>query len=133
MTRLPRYSLYLRLLRLSLVAGAAYDVVLAIGVAFAPDFVARLLRLPLPGAAFYLWLLAFLLVTIAAFYLLAAYDPASYRGNILVAIGARTAATMLLAAAAWREGLPGLYVAAVGDFVFAVAHMAFFVPLRRSS
>lgn len=131
MTRLPRYSLYLRLLRLSLVVGAAYDVVLAAGIAFAPDFVARLLRVPLPGAAFYLWLLAFLLVTIAAFYLLAAYDPASYRGNILVAIGARTAAAVLLAAAGRSAGLPGLYVAAAGDFVFAVAHTVFYLPLRR--
>ncbi len=131
MLRLPRYSLYLRLLRLSLVVGAAYDVVLATGLAFAPGVVTRLLRLPLPGEDFYLWLIALLLVTLAAFYLLAAYDPASYRGNILVAIGARTVATALLAAAAWSEGLPGLYVAAGGDFVFAVAHVAFYWPVRR--
>lgn len=133
MTRLPRYSLYLRLLRLSLVLGAAYDLVLAAGMAFTPDLVARLLRVPPPGAAFYLWLFAFFLATLAAFYLLAAYDPASYRGNILVAIAARTAAAALLAAAAFREGLPGLYAAAAGDLVFAVAHTAFYLPLRRSS
>jgi hypothetical protein len=132
MTRLPRYSLYLRLLRLSLLAGALYDLLLAAVLVFAADTVARGLGVPLPGEAFYLSLMAVFLVMMSAFYLLAVYDPTSYRGNILVAIGGRAAAVVVLATAALGNAdLTGLYVMAAGDLFFAVLHATLYWPIRQ--
>ncbi len=128
---LPRYSLYLRLLSLSLMAGALYDAALAGLLLAAPELPARWLELPRPPG-FYLHLLAVLLGMLAAFYALAAYDPRSYGGNVDVAIAGRAAAAgaMVLAARGNAE-LWGLYPLAAVDLGFAAVHAAFWVPIRR--
>lgn len=131
MTDLPRYSLYLRLLRWSLSIGAIYDLLLAGTMAFAPALLAGILKVPTPDEPFYLWLIAVILVMLAAFYALGAYDPHSYRGNILVAIFGRILAGGVLIFAGWTGELPGLYLAAAGDLVFGVAHAVFYWPVRR--
>jgi hypothetical protein len=128
---LPRYSLYLRLLRLSLIAGAVYDFVLAALLAFAPDLPAQLLGVPPPGEDFYLWLIAVIVAMLGAFYLLAAYDPVAYRGNVAVAIAGRAAAGVVLGMAARRSGLAGLYPLAAADLLFAAAHAGFWWPVRK--
>ncbi|RMH22669.1 MAG: hypothetical protein D6696_02685 [Acidobacteria bacterium] len=120
----------LRLLRWSLVAGALYDLVLAALLLLAPELPARLLAVPPPGEAFYLQLLAVLLAMIGVTYLLAAYDPVSYRGLIVLAIAGRSAAALALASAAGQPGLAGLNLLAAADFAFAAVHAACWLPIR---
>ncbi len=120
---LARYSFYLPLLRISLAVGGVYDLVLAALLALAPELTFGLLALPLPGEPFYLGLLVVLVAMVAALYLLAAYDPMAYAGNVLVAIGGRFSAGVMMAGmAAGRDDLDGLYVLAAVDLAFAVVH-----------
>ena len=118
-----RASICLSVLRISLRLGALCDLVLAALLVSAPDLPARLLAVPRPSEEVYLWLLAVMLAALAAVYLLAAYDPMAYAGNVLVAIGGRGAAAAALAAAALTgTGLEGLYLLAAVDLSFAVVH-----------
>ncbi len=132
LTPLSRRSLYLRLLRLGLAIGGFYDLVLAALLALAPSFASLLLSIPMPSEPFYVGLLVVLVSMAAAVYLLAAYDPMAYAGNVLVAIGGRFAAAVVMAAAAAGRGdLAGLYVLAAVDFSFAVVHAACWWPCRH--
>ena len=127
---LHRFRL-LWLLQASLALGALYDLGLAAALAVAPEPMARALSLPLPGAAFYLWILATLLTMLAALYLVAARDPRRYSAVISIAIGGRTLAALVLGLAAVPDpGLGGLYLLAAVDLAFAVAHAAFWLPIR---
>lgn len=130
---LPRYALYRRLLRASLAAGALVDLALAAALLVAPDKLLGLFALPMPGADFYLVLLAVLAAMAGAFYLLAVYDPIAYGGNIAVAIlGRGTAGVALLyTAAAGGDALTGLYPLAAVELVFAAAHAACWLPIRQ--
>jgi hypothetical protein len=123
----------LALLQASLAAGAVYDLVFAVLMVAAPGLPARLLALPLPGEAFYLWLLATLLAMLAALYLLAAHDPRRYSGVIAVAVAGRIAGALAFAWAAFREpGLSrGLLPLAACDLLLGVAPAAFWAPIRR--
>ena len=127
------HAILLRLLRLSLVAGALYDVFFAVIMVAAPRLPEHLLGLPQPGERFYLWLIAVLLVMLATCYLLAAYDPVSYRGNIVIAIvGRATGGLALLFATLYgRPDLEGLLPLGVADLAFAALHAAFWWPIRR--
>ncbi len=129
---LSRTSLYLPLLRVSLAAGGVYDLVLAALLALAPKPTFGLLALPLPNEPFYLGLLVVLVAMVATLYLLAAYDPMAYAGNVLVAIGGRFAAgvTMVFMAAG-RDDLSGLYILAAVDLAFAAVHAAGWLPCRH--
>lgn len=127
----PRHGRLLRALRTSLVAGALYDVAFAAVMVVAPSLPERIFGLPQPGESFYLWLIAVLLCMLAAFYLLAAWDPVSYHGNVAVAIGGRTAGgVVLLLATVGRPDLAGLLPLAIGDLVFAALHAFFWWPIR---
>lgn len=128
---LLRRGQWLRLLRLSLLAGALYDLGLAAQLLVAPDVAESLLRVPRPGEDFYLWLTAVMLGMLAAFYLLAASDPISYRGNVAVAIAGRAVAGLVLLHAGRKTGFAGLYVLAAGDLFFAAAHGLCWLPIRR--
>ncbi|MEL7061199.1 MAG: hypothetical protein AAGN46_14350 [Acidobacteriota bacterium] len=129
---LPRHSRFLRLLKISLVTGALYDFAFAALMIAAPDLPTRLLELPLPGATFYLWIMAIFLTMLGALYLFAAYDPRSYGGVIRVAIVGRSAGAIAFAAAAAGDNsLWGLYPLAAADALFALAHAVFWWPTRR--
>ena len=128
---LPNRSIFLRLLRWSLTAGAVYDLVFAALLLAAPELPERLLGIPGPGQPVYLWLLAVLLGMLAAFYGLAAFDPVSYKGNILVAIAGRAAAAVVLAAFALDDpALRGLHAVAAADAAFAAVHAGLFWKVR---
>ena len=119
---------FLKLLRLSLVAGAAYDAVFALLMVAAPGRLAEWFELPLP-ADFYLWLLAVLLVMLAALYLEAARDPRRYSTVVRVAIAGRLLGALVLGLAAWREpAFSGLWIAAGADAAFGLAHAYLWVP-----
>ena len=123
---------YLRVLRASLAVGGLYDLILAGLLALAPDFTSRALALPPPGEDFYRWLLAILVVMAAGVYLLAAYDPMAYAGNVLLSIVARAAAGVAMVwAAAGRVDLQGLYLLGAADLSFAVVHAAGWWPIRH--
>ena len=128
---LPRTGTYLRLLRFSLVAGALFDLVTGALLTGSPQLAERLLGLPRPAEPVYFWLLAALLGTLALFYLLAAYDPVSYRGNVAVAILGRAGAGLVLALAGWKSGFHSLWWPASMDLLFAAVHAIFWWPIRR--
>ncbi len=124
---------FLAWLRGSLVAGAVYDLIFALLMVAAPGVPARLLDLPLPPpeTMFYLWVMAVLLIMLAALYLLAARDTRRYSGIVAVAIAGRLLGALVLAFAAWRgPGLEGLYLLAAADAAFGLAHAAFWWPIR---
>jgi hypothetical protein len=134
MTLPARFALrfrFLRLLQLSLVLGAVYDAAFAALMLARPDLPARWLSLPLPGEAFYLWILAVLLAMLAALYLQAARDPRRYSGVIAAAIGGRLAGSLaLLLAALPRPDLGGLYALSAVDAAFGLAHAFLWWPIR---
>jgi hypothetical protein len=115
-------------LRWSLVLGALYDATFALLMVAAPRLPARLLGLPLPplpAGAFYLWIMAVLLLMLAALYLLAAADPGRYAGVVAVAVAGRLLGGLaFLAAAALSPSLAGLYPLAAADLAFGIAHAA---------
>lgn len=126
-----RRFLWLRLLRGSLVAAALYDLGFAALMTLAPELPARWFRLPLPGEAFYLWLIATLLAMLACLYLAAARDPRRYSAIIAVAIVGRLGGALLFAAAAWgRPDLSGLWSVSAADFALALTHAVAWAPLR---
>jgi len=124
----------LGLLRGSLVAGAVYDLAFAVLMVAAPQIPARILNLPLPPlpeGRFYLWIMATLLLMLAALYLAAAYDPRRYSAIIAVAIGGRALGALALAAAALTgSGLGGLLPLAAADLGLSVLHAASWWPIR---
>jgi hypothetical protein len=132
--RFARRFRWLVLLRASFILGALYDVGFAVLMVAAPEATARRFRLPLPPlpqGAFYLWILAVLLLMLSALYTLAAHDSRRYSGVVRVAIGGRLLGGAVLFLAAWRQpGLGGLYPLAAADLVFGVAHAAFWWPQR---
>jgi hypothetical protein len=121
------------LLQASLAAGAVYDLAFAALMVAAPGLPARVLGLPLPGEAFYLWILATLLAMLAALYLLAAHDPRRYSGVIAVAVAGRIAGALAFAWAAFREpGLArGLLPLAACDLLLGTAPAVFWAPIRK--
>ncbi len=132
-TYVRRFRL-LGLLRASLVAGALYDVGFAILMVVAPQVPARMFGLPLPPlpeGAFYLWILATLLLMLAGLYLAAAYDPRRYSAIIAVAIAGRALGALVLGIAALRgPDLGGLVPLAVSDLAFSLVHAASWWPIR---
>ncbi len=128
----PRRFLFIRLLGASLILGALYDAAFALIMVAAPDLPHRLLRLPLPGADFYLQLIAVFLLMLAALYLTAAHDLRRYTGIILVAIAGRLLGAAVLGAAAWSDpGLSGLWPLAAADFAFGAVHAVSWWMIRK--
>lgn len=126
---------FLTLLRISLVLGAAWDAVFALLLGFVPEPAAKVFELPLPPlpeGAFYLWVIAVLLLMLAALYVIAARDPRRYSGILAVAIGGRLLGglVILLAAARGVGGIPGLYPMAAADLAFGISHAVFWLPIR---
>ena len=120
------------MLRVSLAIGGIYDLVLVALLVVVAEPTFGLLGLPLPGEPFYLGLLAVLVAMVAALYLLAAYDPMAYAGNVLVAIAGRFSAGVVMAAmAAERDDLTGLYLLAAVDLAFGAVHAACWWPSRH--
>ncbi|MEM1179838.1 MAG: hypothetical protein AAGM22_15935 [Acidobacteriota bacterium] len=127
-----RHAFFLRWLKISLVAGAVFDVILAAVIVAAPELPERLLEVRPPGESFYLWLFAVFLLMLSAFYFYAAYDPRAYSGNIRVAIIGRTAGFCVMCAGAIVDpSLWGLYVLGACDLTFAGLHAIFWWPIRH--
>ncbi|MEM7584412.1 MAG: hypothetical protein AAF560_13570 [Acidobacteriota bacterium] len=120
---LQRSAAFLKVQRAALTLGALYDVTVAAGLLLVPAILLEGLRVPPPGEAVYLWLIAALLVALSAVSLLAAYDPMAYVGNVLVAIASRGAAgAALLAAASSSGSLRGFALLGTVNLAFAAAH-----------
>jgi uncharacterized membrane protein YvlD (DUF360 family) len=123
---------FLTLLRVSLVLGAVWDAVFALLLGFVPEPAAKVFELPLPPlpeGAFYLWVLAVLLLMLASLYIVAARDPRRYSGILAVAIGGRLLGGLVILLAAAR-GVPGLYPMAAADLAFGISHAVFWLPIR---
>lgn len=127
-----RHGLYLTLLQVSLAVGAVYDGAMAGLLALWPEQFAALLNVPLPGEDFYRLLLALLLGMLSLFYLLAAYDPVAYAGNVVVAILGRSGGTLILVTAAWSHPhLHGLWLPAGVEALFVLSHLVGWWGSRR--
>jgi hypothetical protein len=125
------YSTWLRSLKLSLWIGAIYDVAFALVLFVAPGFAAQTMKVPMPEQPFFLWMIGLFLMILAAFYLLAAYDPISYSGNVMVAIFGRFGGFLVLAYAAQSQPiLAGLLVPALVDLFFSVWHAVSWWPIK---
>ncbi len=124
----PNASTFLKIQRASLTIGAAADFLIAAILLLAPGVIANILQLPLPGEtlpaeSLCLWLIGVLLFMASGIYLLAAYDPMAYAGNVLVAIAGRAAVgCILLVAAAGADDPRGLAVLGAVDLGFSVVH-----------
>jgi len=129
---LGRHAFCLRWLKISLIAGAIFDLVMAAMMVVAPWIAEQWLEVRPPGDSFYLWLIAVFLTMLAAFYFYAAYDPIAYSGNIKVAIVGRSAGfAVMVTGAVLDPTLWGLYVLGACDLLFAALHAIFWWPIRR--
>lgn len=109
----------------SLRAGAVYDALFAFLLVVFPAQIAGTFRLPLPGERFYLWLIAVFLLSLGAFYILVARNPAGARDFLRLAIAIRLAGAVVIAAATLgRPDLRGLWAIAAGDLLFGASHWA---------
>lgn len=114
---------YLRLLRASLLLGGLYDLAFAGALLLSPEIVAQILRVPLPGPAFYLWLLAVVLAMVAVLLLVAADDPRRYSAVVVVTAIGRCAGAVALGIAAFQAAaLGGLWSVAGVEASLGVAH-----------
>jgi hypothetical protein len=128
----PRRFFFIRLLGGSLVLGAIYDAAFAVVMVAAPELPQRIFHLPLPGADFYLRLIAVLLLMLAALYLSAAHDLRRYTAIILVAIAGRLLGAAALGASAWSDPeLAGLWPLAAADFAFGAVHAVSWWAIRK--
>jgi hypothetical protein len=100
----------------------------------APQIPARILNLPLPPlpeGRFYLWIMATLLLMLAALYLAAAHDPRRYSAIIAVATAGRALGAAAFAAAALTgSGLGGLVPLAAADLAFSLLYAVSWWPIR---
>jgi hypothetical protein len=119
-------------LRWSLAVGAGYDAIFAALMLLAPEWLQQTFGLPLPGEAFYLWLIAVLLLMLSAMYALACRDPLRYGGVIDVAIVGRALGAVAFGVAATRSPAlaGGLWPCAIGDAAFALWHFLSWRPHR---
>ena len=129
--RFARRFRLLELLRGLLLLGAALEAAVAFAVVAFPRRAGEALGLALPSGSAALWLLAALLVTLSALYLLAAQDPRRYSGVIVVLVAGRLLGSGALGAGALARAEPGqLWLFAAVDLAFAVALAGCWLPLR---
>lgn len=129
-TRFARRFRFLRLLRLSLVLGALYELALAAVLLAAPALMETSLGLPVPAERFFLRLLAVLLTMAGALFLFAARDPRRLSAVILVAIFGRLASAAALAGSALgNPELGSLFALAAVELAFGVLHAIFWLPV----
>lgn len=130
--RLRSHNTFLRLLKVSLVLGVGCDLLLAAVLWLQPALLSRWLVLPLSVEGLPAQLMALLLTAMAGVYLLAAYDPVAYNGNILVAIFGRFGGAVILGLAAWQHGgSAGLLWMAGAEAVLGILHAVAWLPSRR--
>lgn len=121
----------LELLRGVLLLGAAFNAAVAVALLAFPRRFGETLGLQLPDGRVVLWLLAGLLVTSSALYLLAARDPRRYSGVIAALVAGRLLGAAALGGGAFTRPDPGqLWLLAAVDLAFAVAIAGSWLPLR---
>jgi len=132
-THFARRFLFLRLLRLSLGAGAAANVLVAgTLVGLAPRSLDLLPATWLDRGDGGRWVLAVLCLMLAALYAVAARDPRRYSAIIAVAIAGRLGlGLVLIALAAGRPEHSPLPVWAALEITLGAAHGLFWYPVYR--
>jgi hypothetical protein len=129
--RFARRFRLLELLRAVLFVGAAVNTGIAVALTALPRRAAETLGLALPDGRVVLWLLAGVLVTSSALYLLAARDPRRYSGVIVALVAGRVLGSAALGAGALARAEPGqLWLFAAVELAFAVALAGCWLPLR---
>lgn len=129
---LPRRSLYLRLLQLSLILAAACDLVVATLLIVAGPWTMSRLGTPLPEEPGLLWPTAIFLLMSAALCVFAAYDPRTYEGNVAIAFLGRAALAAALFVLGWkRPEASGIVGLAALEGLAAIAHGTFWGATRR--
>lgn len=129
--RFARRFRLLELLRGFLLLGAAVNAAAAVLLFSFPRRAAEALGLALPEGRVVLWLLAAVLVTSSALYLLAAQDPRRYSGVIVALVAGRFLGSAALGAGALTRAEPGqLWLFAAVELAFALALAGSWLPLR---
>jgi hypothetical protein len=122
-------ELFLRVVRGSMLAGAAYDLAFAFPILLAPARLSGVIGLPMPDQEIYLRFTGVFLLGAAGFYLLPVLHPGRYLGNVVVAAALRAAGGLFLieAVIAYDQPRPLLVLGAL-DLTFAGVHYLSLVP-----
>lgn len=129
--RFARRFRLLELLRAVLLLGAAVNTGVAVVLVALPRRSAEALGLALPDGRVAIWLLAGVLVTSSALYLLAAQDPRRYSGVIVALVAGRVLGSAALGAGALGRAEPGqLWLFAAVELAFALVLAGSWLPLR---
>lgn len=122
-------DLFLRIVRVTMLAGAIYDVAFALPILLAPGWLAGLLGLPMPDQEIYLRFTSVFLFGLAFFYLMPVIHPGRYLGNVVAAAAVRLLGGVFMAAAvlSYHQPRPFLLLAAV-DLALAGLHYLSLVP-----
>jgi len=122
-------EMFLRIVRVTMLAGALYDAAFALPILVAPESLARLLGLPMPDQEIYLRFTSVFLLGLAVFYLMPVLHPGRYLGNVVAAgvVRALGAVFLVTAVVQYHQPRPFLLLGA-GDLLLAGLHYLSLVP-----
>jgi hypothetical protein len=120
---------FLKIVRVTMLMGAVYDLAFALPILVAPERLAALLGLPMPEQEIYLRFSSVFLAGLAVFYLMPVLHPGRYLGNVVAAWVVRTLGAVFLATAVlqYHQPRPFLLLGA-GDLLLAGLHYLSLVP-----
>jgi hypothetical protein len=119
-------------LRISMIAGASYDVMVGLVLVVALEPLSRLLPIPFPAEPFYARMLGVLLAGLGVFYAFAAHDLERNLRCVAGAILIRLAGGgYLVAYAALSDIAPFFYVFGAADLAFGAWHLMLLHRERR--
>jgi len=120
---------FLAAVRYTMLAGALYDLAVAVPLLAAPELLARILGTPMPAEEIHLRFIGIFLIALAIFYLLPVIHPGRYLGNVAAAAAARTMGAVFLIAAVAGYGQPRAYLLLGAiDLAFGGVHYLSLVP-----
>ena len=120
---------FLRIVRVTMLAGAAYDVAFALPILVAPEPLAGLLGLPMPDQEIYLRFSSVFLLGLAYFYMMPVLHAGRYLGNVVGAALIRFLGAAFLVTAVLLYHQPrALLLLGTGDLLFAGLHYLSLVP-----
>lgn len=122
-------DLFVAIVRYTMLAGAIYDVAFAIPILLAPEWLSRIIALPMPEQEIYLRFLGIFLLGLTLFYLMPVLHPGRYFGNVAAAAATRALGGLFMAVAVLRYGQPRPFlILAAGDLGWAAIHYLSLVP-----
>ena len=126
-------SFEFRILRMTMLVGAIYDLVFGVPILLFPARLAPLINLAMPKEEIYLRLCGVFLIMVAFFYYLAFRDLERYLGNVAVAIVGRGLGAFFFFIFYFFLHYPKtFFLLGLVDLTFAVIHFLFLREEGRS-